>query len=261
MDNYSLALRAIQDSLKKTIQPIIEYQEFLNNNIPSILSIVAEQTEQTISSVRELNQMMLSNLEPLVSLRESIKILSDNMIEILYSDGNSFVDTINLSNILEGLSIQDDCVELSDSAYNSISVIFESNNDPNITANNNVIDRKMSINTFIATVLYPLLLMFIPMIQTSYYRSVDSLEEQRHDLKDEIYQEKMLDLTNQYNDRITELNTNINELLQTLQESQEFSQELPGSYSSDQAVTNSDPVETLSAPENPDESDSFDTPR
>lgn len=215
-----------------------------------------------MASVYELNRIMYLSLEPYVALQESIKDLSIYMNDIIYIYKDHFADAMDFTNILNGITVQDGCVELNDSAFHSASALFESKAATSATTNNNVIDNKMSINTFIVTILYPLLLMLIPMMQTSYNRSVDSLEEQRKELKEEVYQEKMLELTNQYNENITQLNTNINELLDSLQESQglnqEQTQELPDSYSSDEVILNLDSVETLSSDETDDESGSSD---
>lgn len=265
MENYYFALQAIQDSLKKSIQPVIEYQKFLNDNIQLALSGATDQIEQTMASVYELNRMVCSSLEPYAALQESIKEISAYMNDVVYSYKDLFSDAIDFTNILDGITVQDDCVELNDSAFNSASTLFETKISTDAITDSNVIDHKMSINTFIVTILYPLLLMLIPMMQTSYNRSVDSLQEQRNELKEEVYQEKILELTNQYNENITQLNTNINELLDSLQESQglnqEQTQELPGSYSSDEVISNPGSVETLSSDETVGESDSSDTPQ
>jgi hypothetical protein len=265
MDNYYIALQAIQDSLKKSIQPVIEYQEFINNNLHSILSAVSDQIEQTMASIYDLNRIMYSSLEPYVALQESIKEISTYMNDVVNSNKNLFAESMDFTNILNGITVQDDCIELNDSALYSANALLESKAATSTTTNNDVIDRKMSINAFIVNILYPLLLMLIPMMQTSYNRSVDSLQEQRNKLKEEVYQEKMLELTNQYNENFTQLNTNINELLDSLQESQwlnqEQTQELSGSYSSDDRISDPDSVESLSSDETVGESDSSDAPQ
>ena len=122
---------------------------------------------------------------------------SDSLRDICQQLANQFktitIPSFEMSSILNDISIDKADVILTDDAVEKLTDFFaESTENPAAEITN-----KMSRKDFVINVLLPLILCFLPMIQSSYYRHVDSIESQQQQLQESTFQAQLLDIESQ----------------------------------------------------------------
>lgn len=158
---------------------------------------------------------------------------------LLQVENLTLPSTVSLS-LTDNITVNDNQVTITDDAIETLTDFFDENTEVPTPP----INSKMSIKEFLINILLPLLCMLIPMVQSSYYHRLDSIESKQAQMQEAEYQKAILELETQHAKELEELNSNINELLQYLETVQDS--DLP-------VVTTQSPVSDLQeiSPESP----------
>lgn len=184
------------------------YSEFLKAFSVNYEQLIMPSLLKITKAIEAANQQFLLNSQQLVSILEFI---SEHQ-EALFGELSSLSASIDYSSIFDGIRIHNDSVEISDESSEALSSIIEYPQYKQQPV------KKFSFEDFVALVLFPLILALLPMLQTSYYHHLDSLEAQKQQLAESEYQERFLEIESEYSENIKNLNDTLNNIEQYLSE-------------------------------------------
>lgn len=188
------------------IESILEsYSEFLKAFSVNYEQLIMPSLLKITKAVEVANQQFLLNSQQLVSILEFI---SEHQ-ETLFGELSASID---YSSIFNGIRIHNDSVEISDESSEVLSSIIEYPQYKQQPV------KKFSLENFVTLILFPLILALLPMLQTSYYHHLDSLESQKQQLAESEYQERLLEIESEYSENIKNLNDTLNNIEQYLSE-------------------------------------------
>lgn len=252
-------IRQIQDQYSEILEPIRQTQEILNNcwvpyqNLPRLTN---ENITQIINSVNAINQTFSAPLQQL-----SENLLCD-LREAFSKINNITIHSHDMLNTFSnGVSFSPSGVSITEEALQAVSEFVdlppETLND--CPENSETSIKTISLKEFFLGVLIPLLLMFVPMAQTQYLHSLDSLEADRQQLEESEYQERLLQIEEERLENERQLLTYLEQISESLEDLQSDQQILEESVTAlQQSLTESLPIEGSADPEN-EAADALDT--
>lgn len=193
---------------------------------PNYSQIISDQVNSQLESVLRIHREYVASIKPSLTipqllLPDTIQNLTSNLKNIISDSVAYSIPNFDFASIFEGISFETDHVELTESALNSISDFVEPQDIPSVNTSPSG-KKTFSFQDFMLYILYPFLIAMIAVMQSHYYQKINSLEESKHQLKTEAYQEQVLQITEEYNENMEQLNSDISEMLEYLNASQEL---------------------------------------
>lgn len=206
------SLNRISDLLKKSIAPLIEQQ--------------LEVPYEIHNSVKKISATMYDSLSLISNdFTNSFKLFSDNLSAIMEE---AMITSLkfDFSKFISGISIQNNNFVLSKDSYKSAVDFLDS---PKALDSDLELDCciTMSAKEFIITIFIPVFLTLLTLLQNSYYHKMDALEEQKHQMEIQEYNQQMLILEKEQTELLQTISDSINEFT----EFKEYLQEFPKSDS------------------------------
>ena len=243
--------------------------ELLTHSVISISKISLESTQSFADNIAK----MLENLSNVTASYYSN--MSDQLTEVathLSELCQSLISSIEIPTIssesfefLKNIDFQDECIELNEDACDSINTILEFSENPDVTAK--VSKGQLTLADFI-TILIAILAIVLPMIQTSYYHKIDTIESQKVYIEELQQKEKELSIREKElriaeqqlkNDMeqkeileniLTEIQS-FSEYVESLQEAPEYPDEVPEPFDEDPHSLGDNQDNDLSNPDVP----------
>lgn len=172
---YEDICKNLSTSLLTAFSPLIESQ--------------AELASKALYSMTESTRKLLYELASGYnqSIAIDFKQLTETICAIASAIESSSVQLPNL-NFLSEINLQKDCVELTEDDCDSISTILDSSDTPHSLTK--ISKEKIAVPDFIKSILIPIFIALLQMLQTSYYNKMNAIESQKaymetHQLQDE----------------------------------------------------------------------------
>lgn len=200
-DNHSFLKLAVQSSFEKLNSAILDAYK------PTFDIINVRATKVLVDLVNEIANTIITSMKEIIVNSQAMKGFIDSLQSLQSTLTNELFDAF-----VKGISVDSDHIEISDKAYDSLSLFIDYPNDENsqpIT--------KFSFKDFLTIILFPLLLTICTMLQTSYYHQIDALEAQKQQLEEEAYRQQCIQLTIDYNNQIQQLNNTAELIAQYLE--------------------------------------------
>lgn len=177
-------------------------------------------------------------------LAEVFEVISQQQNDI-HTLVASMLQTSEFSNILKGIQIYDDSVEISSEASKALGLLIEY---PQEEAQP---DKKISFESFLIGIMIPVLLAIASLLQDAYYHRLGALESQKQQLAESEYMKERLELEAEQTQTLKNIDTTLKNIERYLSNS--------ANYHSEHATSSNAALESaVSAPEADDASGNCD---
>lgn len=182
----------LKDSLNESLLPLARMCILEGNSFAALNA-----TLDTLKA--QLSDMVISSYasENFVNAMKSFSEQAGSMMASYFKQ--SFLT--DFSNTFKDIFLQNGYVELSEESLNSVTNLLEASAANNVSVEKVDISRKMPVQEFICLII-SILSLILPMLQNSYYHKIDALEVQKQQSESNVYQEKILELTTEYNNNM-----------------------------------------------------------
>lgn len=201
----------------------VDYSNILRNTLPDYANILS-----SLSKINMHNDALATVHDPINNLnimlndsllnKNNIQEILKNLSCIRSNESHSNKKNNDLYNIFNKATVSDDHVELSDDDLETISNIFEPcdmkvSKDPSTGIN------KISFRDFVISILIPIIMMLLPMIQNEYYQKVNLLEAQKDNISQAEFENKICDLLEEQNITMDKISDALNSIISNMEES------------------------------------------
>jgi len=221
----------LSEQLARFEQIKFKLNQIVSSNVSMILHPAYESSLQRVSALIQNISIPKHLLESICTMNNallqdyvnSFNIQTKALNQLTHTLTQSIVDnfssigSINYSQLFEGITINDDNVEITDESLEAINTLFNEATEQVSQKIELPITKRMTIKEFLLVVVYPLILIVIPMLQNSYYQKINALELQKQQMDSNVYQEQIYELNN----TVSQLNNTIGSLLEYLESSQD----------------------------------------
>ena len=238
LNSFNDSIAASMHALADTVTPL----DFSNQ----IALSTARITEQLASNMQKqlLNSFGYTHLENYSVIQEQYKALNDSiqkfaktaatltipnilvpaqerMSERLQEPLKQFAKALSssltstdFSHLFEGMTLQDNYVEIDEEDYEKISPLIEST-EPSVSDADEVTHKKrVTLTWFINNLLPVIVSLIFTTLYNQYCRRIDSIEAAKNQMKEEVYQAQMLEATHSHTESINSLTIAINDFLE-----------------------------------------------
>lgn len=206
------SLSKIQQSYTEIIEPLNQFSRTYADSLSSLNKTIASVVlakNTYLEHCDKLNEMFPASFtKPLIDLSDiSLRTLNkpyDSSNEILFTDNDVIISDEALANISSAIEIPSNCITQENSKGTCTHIPFKE---------------------FFLYILYPLILVIIPMIQSDYLDSRNALESKKQILKIQEYEENLLQIDKEIIKTNEQILNSLNQILDSLNnfpESQQF---------------------------------------
>ena len=212
--------------------------------------------------IKALNEQASMQRQLLIQLSENINVARQQLVlatqqladvfEVISQQQNdihalvaSMFQSSEFSNILKGIQICDDSVEISSEASKALGLLIEyPQEEPRPV-------KKISFESFLVGIMIPVLLAIAGLLQDAYYHRLDALEAQKQQLAESEYMKERLELEAEQTQTLKNIDTTLKNIERYLSDSANY-------YSEYATSSNAAPESAVSVPEADDASDNCD---
>ena len=179
-------------------------------------SVIREQYKALNDSIQELAKTAAS-----LTFSNSLVLTQERMNERLHAPFKQFAENFSsnlasadFSHLFEGMTVQDNYVEIDEEDYEKISPLIEST-EPLVSDADEVTHKKrVTLTWFINNLLPVIVSLIFTTLYNQYCRRIDSIEAAKNQMKEEVYQAQMLEATHSHTESINSLTIAINDFLE-----------------------------------------------
>lgn len=214
-----------------------ELIEFLNEQVSTQHQLFI-QLSKNIDVARQ--QLVLSTQQ----LADVFEVISQQQNDI-HALVASMLQSSEFSNILKGIQIYDDSVEISSEASKALGPLIEYPQEESRPI------KKISFESFLIGIMIPVLLAIAGLLQDAYHHRLDALEAQKQQLVESEYMKERLELEAEQTQALKNIDATLKSIERYLSDSANY-------HSGHATNSNVAPEVAVSAPEADDASDNCD---
>lgn len=236
-DSYMIQLKILSESMAEIAELL---KEAVTISIPTYHQATLDSIYAFTESFREVYSdhiLLTQDLSKTVSAMFK-ETLEPVMLELSYQFTNSFKDALQ-SDVFDGITYEGDCVVIDDETYDAVEKVVESAGEtlpPSVRTRHN----KMTLFAFYQFFLLPLLPVICNIMYSEFNRNREALEAQKLTLSEATYQESLVQIENDYTQRIDALSESVESIMEYLESQQGNQEALADSHPEPESAASSD---------------------